>query len=836
MSDQLPILTIVAELKEKLESQRTVILQAPPGTGKSTILPLQLLDQTWLGTKKIILLEPRRLAARAVANRMATLIDDEVGGTVGYRIRFENKVSAKTQIEVVTEGVLTRMLQDDTTLAETGLVIFDEFHERSLHADLALALCYQVQQIIRDDLRILIMSATLDSAKLATILGNAPIISCTGKLHPITIHYLNTDTGTQLPASMLHAINKALASYPGDVLAFLPGAGEIKRTKELLEDQAIDAAIYALYGDLPLQKQQEAIMPHPSGKRKVVLSTSIAETSLTIEGVHIVIDCGYARVPRFDPRTELTRLDTLRVTKDAADQRAGRAGRLGPGVCFRLWSEGAHHHLNKHRTPEILEADLTSLLLELYQWGIKDVNEITWVTPPPAGAIKQARELLSQLGTIADGRITPRGKEMLRLPTHPRIAHMLLEAKNENTSSLIALSCDVAALLEQKDPLPREAGTDFTLRIEILRRWRKGERVNADYNALEGIERVALAWRKLFKVSADNSLPEEEVVGKLLSAAYPERIARQLDKRNTHYRLVNGRIAKLLPDDQLIRAGWLSIAQMDAGTSEGKIFLAAPLNPDDVMHLAESKEVIAWDANLGMLTGTIEKKIGNISVESKPLLNISDKQRIAIICSALRDEGLNNMLNLTEETANWQARVLSLRAWRPDEAWPDVSIQALSATAEEWLAPYLSQINKKSELQRLDITTIFAAMLPWELSNRLEQLAPAKLKVPSGSMIRLRYFNDGSTPEMPVRLQEVFGMMETPRINEGRTKVLMHLLSPGYRPVQVTQDLNSFWNNAYNEVRKELRVRYQKHHWPENPFTAQAVSGVKRNLNNPPKK
>ena len=820
MSNALPVLDILPQLRESLEKSPVVILQAPPGAGKSTLVPLELVDEPWLSEKKIVMLEPRRLAARAVAGRMASLCDLPIGDKIGYRIRFDTKVSDKTRIEVVTEGILTRLVQRDNTLEDIGLIIFDEFHERSLNADLALALCLQVQQLVRDDLRILIMSATIDGEKFSALLNNAPVITSLGKQYPVEHRYYNFDPEAKTPVRMARAIRKALAENKGDVLAFLPGAGEISQTQNLLEKENVEATIQVLYGDLSMRKQQEAILSLNDGRRKVVLATSIAETSLTIEGITVVVDSGLARVPKFDPRSGLTRLDTVRVTKDAADQRAGRAGRLGPGVCYRLWSEGMTASLVSNRSPEILEADLTPLMLELSQWGIKSVHELTWVTSPPVGAVSQAKELLEQLDAIENGRITERGKQMLQLPTHPRIAHMLLDAKSK-----IALATDIAALLEERDPLPKEAGADVSLRVEELRKWRNKQYVNADKNSLERIERLAESWRKIFKIEVDNSVPREEEVGKLLAAAYPERIARQIEKNKERYKLANGRVVKLPAHDPLIRETWLSVAHLDAGGSEGKIFLAAPVNEQDLIQLAHEREVVRWDTERGMIVGNLEKRIGNLVLQSKTLLSIPKEKKNAALVEAIRAGGLR-MLDWDEDQWEWQARIMSLRIWRPNEGWPDVSEENLLASLEEWLLPYLNEISKQIELQRLDLPTIVSGILSWELANKLDTLAPYKLEVPSGSMIKLNYHVDGQAPVMAVRLQEVFGLLETPTVNNGKMKVMMHLLSPGHKPVQVTQDLHSFWQNTYPEVRKELRMRYPRHSWPEDPWTAKAVRGA----------
>lgn len=830
MAEQFPIQEIIPDVKQKLSVCNTLILQAPPGAGKSTLLPLQLLNEPWLNNKKIVLLEPRRLAAKAVAGRMSSLLQEQVGTTVGYRIRFDNKTSKNTRIEVLTEGILTRMLQHDNTLEDVGLVIFDEFHERSLHADLALALCREIQQVLREDLRILIMSATLDGEKLSSLLGNAPIVTSQGRQYPVSFHYLNTDPNVPLQQQMTKAISKAISTETGDVLAFLPGAAEIQRTQELLEQEYFGSiSIHPLFGDLPQQKQQEALLPHPHGKRKVVLATSIAETSLTIEGIRIVVDSGYCKLPRFDPKTGLTRLDTARVTKDMAAQRAGRAGRTAPGVCYRLWHEAQQQHLLAHRTPEILEADLASTIIELAQWGINDIQSLAWLNVPPTGAVNQAKELLHELGALKDSKITVHGKELLRFPTHPRIAHLLREGQ---LAGLTALATDIAAVLEERDPLPKESGANITLRIEVLRKWRNKEYVSADKNILERIERLASQWRKYFSVAVDNTAPVDQEVGRLIAAGYPERIAKQREQGH-RYRLSNGKIAKINEHDPLSHEPYLAIAHMDAGTSEGKIFLAAPLNADDIYHLATEKKVVSWDAQNGILITRIEKRIGDIILESKPLNNIPEEERVKVLCEVVRKEGLE-IFNHTAQAVNWRARLYSLKIWRPHDAWPDVTDAHLLSTLEEWLSPYLSTVKKREDFYKLDLYGILSALLTYQQTQQLDTLVPAKINVPSGSMIPLTYSEDGASPVLAVRLQEMFGLLDTPTVNQGRIKVLLHLLSPGYKPVQITQDLQSFWKNTYPEVRKELRIRYKRHHWPENPWTAEAVRGVKRAHPGPP--
>ena len=816
-----PVEDVVPELRDQLASNKIVVLQAPPGAGKSTVLPLRLLNETWLNGRKIIMLEPRRLATRSVALRMASSLNENPGETIGYRVRFENVVGSKTRCEVVTEGILTRMIQSDNALEDVGLVIFDEFHERSIHADLALALCLQVRQILRSDLRIMIMSATLESDRIAEIL-KAPVITSTGKQYPVLLRYQSIDKSLSLANSVYRVIRKVILEEKGDILVFLPGTGDIHRVIDLFNNGNDTVSLHPLYGDLSFKKQQEAIMPHPSGLRKVVLATSIAETSLTIEGITIVIDSGFARVPKFDPRSGLTRLETVRVTRDAADQRAGRAGRLAPGICYRLWPEASHHTLAPARQPEILEADLAPMILELINWGVKNINELTWLTPPPAGAVNQAKDLLEELGAIEDSAITPRGKRMLELPTHPRISHMLLES-----DGLLGLATDVAALLEERDPLSKSPGADLSLRVEILRRWRSGERVTAEQSAMDRIEKLAASWRRAFKIRIDNGMPIDSDVGKLISEAYPERIARQQERHSNRYKLANGRTVRLPDHDPLIRQTWLAVAHLDSGNSEGKIFLAAPLSEEDLMHRAIEHEVVTWNPDKGMITAAKEKRIGNVVLTSKPITQVPQEIKVNILCGAVRSEGLK-LLNWDDTHHEWQARVMSLKHWRTNEDWPDVTDENLLTTVNDWLSPYLADVSKRQDFQRLELSNILTGILPWNLGKDLDKFAPPRLLVPSGSMIKLKYSATGAPPVMEVRLQEVFGLLETPTVNEGRNKVLMHLLSPGYKPVQVTQDLKSFWQTTYHEVRKELRLRYPRHHWPEDPWTAEAIRGPKR--------
>jgi ATP-dependent helicase HrpB len=821
-TSDLPVLEILPSLREVLESHRLVILTAPPGAGKSTLVPLELLREPWLAGAGIVMLQPRRLAARAVASRMAAQLSEPVGKTVGYQVRLERKTSKDTRLEVVTEGILTRRLQSDPTLEGIGLVIFDEFHERSLHADTALALIREVQAALRDDLRVLVMSATLNAENLSRVLGDAPVISSAGRAFPVEIKYAPRDPEDTIRA-VVSTVRRALEDHVGDVLVFLPGAAEIARVERMLED--IQADVQPLYGDLPLEAQQAAIMPGPT--RRVVLATNIAETSLTIEGVRVVIDSGLARASRFDQGSGFTKLETVRITRDSADQRAGRAGRVAPGICYRLWSESTHAGMIAQRNPEMLEADLAPFALELAAWGSSEAD-LQWVTPPPATAMKQARGLLTNLQALEPnqtvGKITSHGRAMHALGTHPRLAHLLLEGKR---LGFAALTCDLAALLEERDPLPRDAGADAMLRLEALRSWRMNQGSSgANTNALKRIDQLATSYRSKLEVQANQGLLEPLTVGRLIALAFPERIAQQRTGARERYKLASGRGVKLPPQDVLSNDSWLAVAHLDAGSDEGRIFLAAPIDPRDVQ--TESRDVIAWDARTGTLMVQREQRIGELVLETKPLVNIPEETRAKALCEAIRREGLE-VLPWTEHTRQVQARAASLRLWRFDEDLPDLSDTALTNTLEDWLAPFLTGIRKRDDFAKLDLETALKSALTYQQAQRLETLAPSKMHVPSGSNIKLEYAMDGGTPVLAVRLQEVFGLLETPTINEGRIAVLLHLLSPAYRPVQVTQDLRSFWQNTYLNVRKELGRRYPKHSWPQDPWTAQAVRGaVKR--------
>ncbi|HEY1005601.1 MAG TPA: ATP-dependent helicase HrpB, partial [Sphingobacteriaceae bacterium] len=774
---RLPVTEVIPETRKLLSAGNTLLLSAPPGAGKSTVLPLALLDEPWLAGQKILVLEPRRLAAISIAGRMADLLGEQVGNTIGYRIRFENRTSRQTRIEVVTEGILTRMLHHDNALDGVGLILFDEFHERSIHADISLALAREIQEVLRPDLRLVIMSATLDLAPLADML-HAPVVESEGRVYPVELIYTGHEDLDELPERCSRTILEALRDQPGDLLAFLPGQAEIRKVYEILRRQPRGVMIHPLYGQLTYAEQQAALVPDPQGRRKVVLATAIAETSLTIEGVRIVVDSGLTRKSVFDPGTGLSGLKTVRVSVDAADQRAGRAGRLSPGVCYRMWSVATHSRLAPYRTPEILDSDLGPLVMDLLQWGIRDASDLDWLNPPPATALTVARELLASLGAIANGQLTPHGKRIHRLPCHPRLANMLIMADEAGS---LPLATDLAALLEERDPLDRQmAGADLNLRIERLRRFRSEP--NGD-KALARIERVAAAYRKLFNVTPENTPTDSFATGFLVASAYPERIAAAARSAGEGlFRLANGQTAALNPSDDLSHEPWLAVAELDGRKGTGKIFLAAPLNPVDVSHLAAEAQTIRWDSRKGQLLMTADRRIGSLVLESRPLDMPDPENRDAVLADTIRSEG-RTLLNFGEKVGEWQNRVLALRRWNPEQNWPDVSTDALLARSREWLGPYFGQLRKTEDFRKLDLSEVLQHFLGYEQQMLLDRLAPAAIPVPTGSMIRVVYHPGGDPPVMAVRLQEVFGMLETPRVNGGNMKIVMHLLSPGFKPV-----------------------------------------------------
>ncbi len=853
------------EVNRALSRHPRLVLTAPPGAGKSTLLPLTILQgfvqqeardpagkalAETVSCGKILMLEPRRLAARQIAERMASMLGERVGETVGYRVRFERCVSSKTRIEVLTEGILSRMLVDDPTLEGVSVVLFDEFHERNLTTDTAFALARASQQIIRPDLRILLMSATIDTTAICQAF-DAPLLESQGRLFPVEVIYDEEATPATCAHAVAQTIKRALCEHEGDILAFLPGQGEIMRCKELLEATTPTALICPLYGLMTAEAQRRAILPSPEGERKVVLATPIAETSLTIEGVRIVVDSGFCRKLVFDPRTSLSRLETARISLDMARQRTGRAGRLGEGVCYRLWSRATELRMDDCRRPEIEEADLAPVVLDVAAWGETDLYQLPWLTPPPTAHVAQGSQLLRLLQAIDEqGAITPHGRRLAQLPCPPRIAQMLTKA---STPCLQALATDIAALLDERDILSSDtADTDLNSRIRSLRESRsKGS------NRYASILRNAQQYLRLIQPKntnktpsgsdksqqgADNSLPNPYDTGALIASAYPERIALRLDaegqaarkSRNNsalqadtvRYKLSNGEVATLQQADDLSGEELIAVASMDK-----RIFLAAPLQRDALADLTQWRRQVYWDSKQGEVIARHELRIGALTLEWRPIAMDEVRDEVVrVVCEAARRDGLSMFDFAAADVQRLQLRMASLQRWHPEEEWPDLSTTALLQRADEWLPLYISKATTAQALKKIDLTEVIWGMLSYEQQQRADHLAPTHITVPTGSRIRVDYRQGAEAPIVSVRLQECFGMSDTPRVDEGRRPVLMELLSPGFKPVQLTQDLRSFWQGTYFEVRKELRRRYPKHFWPDNPTEAPATRGVKRSL------
>lgn len=838
-NNSLPASLIANDVNETLADNQSLVVTAPPGAGKSTLLPLTILAGLNNDGGKILMLEPRRLAARQIAERMAQMLGEEVGKTVGYRIRFENKVSKQTRIEVLTEGILTRMLVDDATLEGVSVVIFDEFHERSINSDLALALTRQAQEIIRPDLKIVIMSATIDASNICAAL-KAPLIESEGRMFPVEINYSTTETDRHFPYSSssiasatASAIVKVHGEHEGDILAFLPGQGEIERCMELLGTSLSPTEVMPLYGNLSSEQQRRAIAPSRQGERKVVLATPIAETSITIEGVRVVVDSGLCRQVVFDSRTGLSHLETVRISRDMATQRMGRAGRVAEGTCYRLWTKASEHLMAEQRIAEIEDADLAPMILDIAAFGENDVETLPWLTLPPRANVFKAKNLLMQLGAIDEnGNITPMGKRMSALPCHPRIARMILATQHStfNTPHSTSLACDIAALLEEKDPLADSNNTDLSLRISMLRSARKRKQKGR----LARIAMIAAEYLRMAHANEDNSDPAPEEVGLLVAYAYPERIA--LSTNNVGgYRLASGDNVQLDSNDSLAAHKWLAIASLYSKPGNtGRVFLAAPLNPNDLDEsMIKERDNFSWDTKQGCVTMQKERRIGKLLVDSKPIHNADKEDVIYIICEAMAKNGLSMLAWSDEQVQRLQRRVAQVAAWHPELNIPDISTEHLIANAKDWLPLYLNEgghvKSTINELRRLNLAEIMWNIIPYETQVEIDRLAPTHIKVPTGSQIRIDYRQGAEAPVLSVRLQECFGMEQTPCVNDGQQPVLMELLSPGFKPVQLTQDLASFWKGTYFEVRKELRRRYPKHYWPENPLEAEAVKGVKRN-------
>ena len=819
---KLPVAGVAGEVSKMLAEGRDVVVTAPPGAGKSTLLPLMLLrDKPVEG--KILMLEPRRLAARQIAERMAELLGEPVGKTIGYRIRFETKVSKDTRVEVLTEGILTRMIESDPTLDGIGIVIFDEFHERSLHSDLALALSRQAQQILRSDLRLVVMSATIDATAICEAL-HAPLIESQGRMFPVEVVYAKEDTAPwDMPQVAASAVRRALQEQEGDILVFLPGQAEIMRCAELL--QGVGATVLPLYGNLSSAEQRRTIMPSAKGERKVVIATPIAETSLTIEGIKVVIDSGLCRTLVFDQRTGLSHLETVSISMDMAKQRTGRAGRLTSGICYRLWTKAAEHRMAEQRKAEIEYADLAPMLLDVAAFGETDAMALPWLTPPPAHSLAAARGLLSSLGAIDEkGVITRLGRQMVKLPCHPRIARMILRAASLGS---VALACDIAALLEEKDPLAqKENEVDMTSRLGMLRKTRQ----HKNLGAWQRIAQVAEAYRNMMKVGKDDAEVATEEAGRLVAYAYPERVAMQMDRAG-RYRLASGEEVRLNHSDPLSAYPWLAIASLHINGANGSVFLAAAVEPSDLEELATERDNVAWDAGQDCLLMQREWRIGRLLLRSKPIHDAPRDLQERVLCDAVMKNGLS-MLSWSDAVSNLQRRIAQVAAWHPELNIPDLSTSRLLATAHDWLPFFLDDGGRLrttgAALRKIDLCSAIWSLVPYDLQQQIERLAPSHIEVPTGSHIRLDYRVGAEAPVLSVRLQECFGMKETPRVNDGKVPVLMELLSPGFKPVQLTSDLSSFWQNTYFEVRGELRRRYPKHYWPDNPLEAEAVRGTKR--------
>lgn len=841
----LPIDEIIPRFITTLQDNPAVVLQAPPGSGKTTRLPLSLLTADWLAGRKIVMLEPRRLAATNAARWMASCLGENVGQTVGYQIRFDRKISATTRIEVVTEGVLTRRLQHDPLLDGVGVVLLDEFHERSLQADLALALCRDIQTGLRDDLKLVVMSATIDTAPVAALLGNAPVLNSEGKSYPVQIRYGEREVGDDITGATARAVQRALPETSGDMLVFLPGAREIRRCERLLETSLSPAGsvtIVPLYGDLPFATQERAILP--ADRRKVVLSTNIAETSLTIEGVSVVVDSGWSRQLRFDPASGIERLVTVRVSAASADQRAGRAGRLGPGICYRLWTEHQQRSLLPATTPEILATDLAPLALELSVWGISDPGQLPWLDPPPPPALAEGRKLLQLLEALDDkGRLTPHGKEMATFPLHPRLAHLLLKGRERGLGSH---ACDLAAILSERDIFRRDSSapgrekspSDLLDRCQLLAEWRArasraGHGSVVDGQSCQTVDRVARQLRKLLRVDSSPEQYNAELVGLMLAWAFPDRIARQRSPGADRYLLANGKGARLSGQSAVHDEPFLVAVNCEGGDGgDGIIRLASALSAGIIRRefpfLLVRQRVVEWDDRQGRVVAAEEERLGAIYLESRQLVPTSDELQNALIRGLVRQGGVG-ALAWTPAAREFQARVILLAREFPEEGWPDLADPSLSASLADWLGGWLGGIKGMNDVARLDLLPPLRGLLGREKLRRLDAEAPPDIIVPSGTKVRLHYTADGP-PILAVKLQELFGLGTTPSIARGRVPVVLHLLSPAGRPIQVTRDLRNFWDTVYPEVKKELKGRYPKHPWPDDPWNAEPTRHTKKRL------
>ncbi len=838
--ERLPVAAITGTLNDTLQTSTAAIVTAAPGAGKSTLLPLTMLramsgernsgDTSFTSDGKIVVLEPRRVAARQIAARMAWLLGESVGETVGYRIRFESRVSERTRIEVVTEGVLTRMLLDDPALEGVAAVVFDEFHERSLNTDEAFALTRQCQQLLRDDLRIVVMSATIDTAALVEAL-HCPVLESEGRMFPVEIIHTAEESDVKNVAQQTaRTILQAHREREGDILVFLPGEGEIRRVEEMLSDSLDGTKILPLYGMLSNDEQARAIAPSAPGERKVVLATPIAETSLTIEGVRVVVDSGLCRKMVFDARSGLSHLETVRISMDMATQRTGRAGRVAPGVCYRLWSKGTEARMETVRRPEILDADLTSLILDTAIWGEREVERLPWLTPPPKSSVVHSRTLLQSLGALdEEGRVTQQGKALSKLPCHPRIARMLLTA---DTSERMAMAADIAALLEEKDPLSGCGDISIATRLDALRR----ERRNGRAGRWGRIIKIARQYAEMIHTKDDNSAVNPYEVGALLSSAYPERIGKVWKEGVGVYQLSSGTLVSVeaTAEDNSSRftlhsslnSDWIVAASMHRKQGGiGKVFLASIVDPSDLRAYTTTRENIYWDGKAGTIVARQERRIGAILLDEKPLAGDHREAILCAVCEAIAKDG-PSMLSFSDEVQNLQRRIAFIATRHPELALPPVDNDALCESAPQWGPFFIGRASTTAELKKVDLQEVIRSRLTYDQQQTLDRLAPTHITVPTGSRIRLEYRLGAEAPVLRVRLQECFGLIDTPMVDG--SPVLMELLSPGFKPVQLTSDLRNFWQETYFDVRKELRRRYPKHAWPDNPLDAEPTRGVKR--------
>ncbi|MFC0676376.1 ATP-dependent helicase HrpB [Lysobacter korlensis] len=825
-----PIDELLPQIRDSLATHTRLVLEAPPGAGKTTQVPPALLDAPWLGTQKIVMLEPRRVAARAAAMFMARQRGEEVGQTVGYRIRFENRVSAATRIEVVTEGILARMIQDDPMLEGVGALLFDEFHERHLAADLGLALALDVQAQLREDLRIVVMSATLDGERLAQFL-DAPRLASAGRSYQVSVQHFPARREEGIEHQTRRAVEHAVAAHPGDVLVFLPGQREIARAEGALagstELQGIE--VLTLHGELPVEQQSRVLQPAADGRRRVVLATNVAESSVTLPGVRAVIDSGLAREPRYDPNSGFARLDVVPIAQASADQRAGRAGRVAEGWAYRLWPQS--QRLEPQRRPELAQVELAGLALELAAWGDADLR---FPDAPPPGALAAARELLQRLGALDGVAVTPLGRRMLTLGTHPRLAAMLLAPTDAREQ---ALACDLAALIEARDPL-RSRSDALVERWQALAAFRTGRApADASRGALAALDQAAKQWRRRLHLDASppTTVPAH-ALGDVLLHAFPDRIARQHPADPLRYQLANGRSAKLFDDSALFGERWIVISELRDEARDARVLRAAPLDEARLEREFPQRFItedrVVWDADARGIAAVRERRFDRIVIDSRPLAKPDPSRYADALVDAVRQLGLD-ALPWTEGLMQWRARARCLRAWLPEfDALPDLSDAALLQSLERWLKPALSG---KTRLDALDEAAFGEALksgIDWSLRQRIDTLAPVRIVVPSGMDRRIEYaFDDAADAPVPpvlaVKLQELFGLADTPRIAEGRVPLTLHLLSPAGRPLQVTQDLRSFWERTYPEVRKEMKGRYPKHPWPDDPWTATATHRAK---------